>query len=89
MAAGGERTCSIAMTEPEAGSDAAGIRTTATPDGGGAGASTATSVTSATAHSPISSWSPRADGTRGARARSDGHAFQALPVFGERTKDRP
>ena len=34
-AAGSERTCSIAMTEPEAGSDAAGIRTTATPDGGG------------------------------------------------------
>ena len=31
----GERTCSIAMTEPEAGSDAAGITTTAKPDGDG------------------------------------------------------
>ena len=31
----GERTCSIAMTEPEAGSDAAGITTTAKADGGG------------------------------------------------------
>jgi len=31
----GERTCSIAITEPSAGSDAAGIRTRATPDGAG------------------------------------------------------
>ena len=31
----GERTCAIAMTEPGAGSDAAGIRTTARPDGDG------------------------------------------------------
>ena len=31
----GERTCSIAMTEPEAGSDAAGIKTTAVPNGNG------------------------------------------------------
>ncbi len=31
----GERTCSIAMTEPDAGSDAAGIVTTAKPDGDG------------------------------------------------------
>jgi acyl-CoA dehydrogenase len=31
----GERTCSIAITEPEAGSDAASIRTTATRSGGG------------------------------------------------------
>ena len=31
----GERTCAIAMTEPGAGSDAAGIRTTARPDGEG------------------------------------------------------
>ena len=31
----GERTCSIAMTEPEAGSDSAGITATAKPDGHG------------------------------------------------------
>ena len=31
----GERTCSIAMTEPGAGSDAAGIESKATPDGNG------------------------------------------------------
>lgn len=31
----GERVCSIAITEPGAGSDAAGIRTRARPDGGG------------------------------------------------------
>ena len=31
----GDRTCAIAMTEPGAGSDAAGIRTTATPVGDG------------------------------------------------------
>ena len=31
----GQRTCSIAMTEPDAGSDAAGIVTTAKPDGDG------------------------------------------------------
>lgn len=31
----GERTCSIAITEPNAGSDAAGIRTRALPDGHG------------------------------------------------------
>ena len=31
----GDRTCAIAMTEPGAGSDAAGIRTTATPIGDG------------------------------------------------------
>ncbi len=31
----GDRTCAIAMTEPGAGSDAAGIRTTATPAGDG------------------------------------------------------
>ena len=31
----GDRTCAIAMTEPEAGSDAAGIRTTARPVGDG------------------------------------------------------
>lgn len=31
----GDRTCAIAMTEPGAGSDAAGIRTTARPDGDG------------------------------------------------------
>ncbi len=31
----GERTCSIAFTEPEAGSDAGAVRTQATPDGDG------------------------------------------------------
>ena len=31
----GERTCSIAMTEPGAGSDSAGIEATAKPDGNG------------------------------------------------------
>jgi acyl-CoA dehydrogenase len=48
----GERTCSIAITEPSAGSDAAAIRTRAQKD------STATSISSATGCTPTSSSCP-------------------------------
>ena len=53
----GERVFSVAFTEPEAGSDAAGIRTRAVRDGTG-WVLTGQKILSATRPCPISSWSP-------------------------------
>ena len=66
----GERTCSIAMTEPEAGSDAAGIRTTATPDGDGWRLNGHTRPIGDGAFSDFFVVSARTEGTRGSRGIS-------------------
>ena len=78
----GDRTCAIAMTEPEAGSDAAGIRTTAKPDGKGWILNGSKHFVSDGAFSDFFAVTARTDPEAGARGISVFLVDKAMPGVG-------